>query len=68
MQALGCLAGAHATFEEAWANLENANSAGDMLHADAYGAMDELPKAQEHWARCQDEVKGCRESVDNVVR
>ena len=32
------------------------------------GAMDELAKAQQHQARCQDEVKGCRENLDAVVR
>ena len=35
MQALGSLAGVYATFEEAWANLENDNSEGDPLYADA---------------------------------
>ena len=30
--------------------------------------MDELAKAQQHQARCQDEVKGCRESLGTVVR
>ena len=68
MQALDRLAGVHATFEEAWANPENENSAGDVLHADACGEMDELAKAQQDQACCQEEVKGCRESLDTVVR
>ena len=67
MQALDCLAGVYATCEEALGNSENENSAGDMLCADACGAMDELAKAQVHQARCQDEVKGCRESLDTIV-
>ena len=57
MQALDRLAGVHATFEEQ-----------DILCADACGAMDEFAKAQQHQARCQDEVKGCRENLDAVVR
>ena len=63
MQALGSLAVVHATFEEAWAKLEN----GDMLYADACAAMDDLAKAQQHEARLQDEVKGCRESLNTVT-
>ena len=65
MQALGSLAGAYATCEEAWANLENENSEGDPLCADARAVMDELAKAQQHQGRCQDEVKCSRESTSS---
>ena len=67
-QALDRLAGVYATFEDAWANVENENSEGDILHGDACGAMDELAKAQQHQARCQHEVQGCRENLDVIVR
>ena len=47
---------------------EKENSEDDVLYADACGAMDELAKAQQHQARCQDEVQGCCESLDAIVR
>ena len=68
MQALDRLVGVYATFEDAWANLENENSESDIMYSDACGAMDEVAKAQQHQARCQDEVKGCRENLDAIVR
>ena len=57
MQALECLACVYATFEEAWANLENEKSEGDIPAT-----------TQQHQARCQDEVKGCRDSLDEIVK
>ena len=48
--------------------MENENSECDTLFAEEHGAMDKLAKAQQHQARCQDEVKGCRESFDATVR
>ena len=64
MLALDRLACVYATVEEAWANLENEkNSEGDILYAEACGAMDELARAQQHQARCQGEVKRCCESL-----
>ena len=48
MQALDPLAAVYATFEDAWANVENEISEGDMLFAEAYEAVDELAKAQQH--------------------
>ena len=67
-QAIDRLAGVYATFEDAWANVENENSEGDILHGDACGAMDELAKAQQHQARCQHEVQACRENLGVIVR
>ena len=64
---LAALRGVYAASEEAWANLENENSEGVTLCADACVAMDELAKAQQHQARCQEEVRTCRESLDLVV-
>ena len=64
MQALDRMAGENATFEDAWANLENGNSEGDIFYADAYGAMGELGKDQQRQDSCQDEVKCCRENLD----
>ena len=58
MQGPERLACEYTTFEEAWANLENA----------AQGVMDELARAQQHQARCQDEVKGCRDGLDDIVK
>ena len=42
------MAGVHATFEDTWANVENVISEGDFLFAEAYEAMDDLAKAQQH--------------------
>ena len=36
----------------------------DTLNAEAYGAVDEPAKAQQHQARCQDGAKCSRESFD----
>ena len=57
-----------ATIEEAWANPVNENSEGDILYAEARWAMDGFARGQQHQARCQDEVKGCRESLGAIVR
>ena len=67
MQALERLACVYAAFEEAWANLENEKSVGDILYAEAQGVMDELARAQRHQARSQDDVKRCRDSLDDIV-
>ena len=46
---------------------KNENCEGDILCAEAYEAMDELAKDQQHQAR-QEEVKRSRESLDTVVK
>ena len=45
MQALDRLASVYATFEDTWVNVENENSEGDILYAEAYEAMDERFKS-----------------------
>ena len=67
MLALHRLACVHATFEEAWANLEHENSEGDILSDEACGVRDELARAPQPQVQCQDDVKGCRESFDAIV-
>ena len=36
--------GVYTTSEDTWANVENENSEGDILYAEAYEAMDELAR------------------------
>ena len=43
-------------------------SEGDILYAEAQAVMDELARAQQHQARYQDEVTGCREGLDDIVK
>ena len=61
-------AGVYATFEDTRANVENEFSEGDVLLAEGNEAMDELAKAQQHQARCQEETKCFCESLDTVVK
>ena len=64
MQALDRLAGVYATFEDTRANVDNEISAGDVLVAEAFEAMDELASAQQHQGRFHDERKSSHESLD----